>query len=171
MGYFLFTGPMAMFLAGDYDGSFEERPDRDAILRAAEEWRDSVVAQIPGCARWQEAYRVPYLTANTGPDAIGALMLRICSRIVEEECPATVERGWRFFESDVFRRAMSDNGSIPSMLIADVWVPSPAVGLLRTAGPTGGEVSVSTLGTLRKDLIAINQGIWGASDQEIASWA
>ena len=172
MGYFMFAGPLAMYYAGDYPNAPEQPPfDRDELLGAVRRWQDVVASQIPGCSRWDEGYGVPYLHGNIGLDAFGALMLRISCRINEEECPATIPHGWAFIESESIDRAMSRNGSVPSALVADIWVPSPEIGLMQCVGPAGNQIVVSTLGTLRKDLVAMNGSLWGASDAEILSWS
>ena len=58
-----------------------------------------------------------------------------------------------------------------SSLIADIWLPSPEVGLLQCVGPAGNQITASTLATLHRDLVAINQAVWNAPGEEIVSWS
>ena len=172
MAFNLFTGPLAMFYAGEYPGAPDQPPfDRDELRDAVLEWQRNVASGIPQVSEWTEGYGMPYLYASIGPDALGALILKIACHAIGEEMPSTIPRGWKFTESEVVDRAMSSGCDVPSFLSAEIWVPSPAVGIARLPGPHGKLVGVSTTGTLRQDLASINRDIWRASNEEISSWS
>lgn len=172
MGYSVFAGNLAMYYAGDYPGAPEQPPfDRDQLLAAVRQWQEAVASKIPGCRGWDERYGAPYLQANLGLDAFGALLLRVSCAITGTECPATIPSGWRFYEDGTVDEVMSAEGSVLSSLIADIWLPSPEVGLLQCVGPAGNQITVSTLATLHRDLVAINQAVWSASGEDIVSWS
>ena len=126
---------------------------------------------IPGCQRWEEGYGEPYLQANLGLDAFGALLLRVSCAITGAECPPTIPSGWRFYEDANVDVAMSAEGSVLSSLIADLWIPSKEIGLFQCVGPAGNQITASTLATLHRDLVAINQAVWSASGEDIVSWS
>lgn len=172
MGYRVFAGPLAMFYAGDYPGAPEQPPfDRQELLDAVRLWQSNVATRIPGVSPWDEGYSKPYLTAELGMDAFGALILRVSCHITGEPFPEALPRGWRFYESEVVDRAMGSDGSVPSFLVTDIWVPSGEIGILRCPGPAGQEISMSTTATLERDLAAMNSAVWGASAQEVSSWS
>ena len=172
MAFNLFPGPLAMFYAGEYPGAPDQPPfDRDELRDAVLKWQRNVASGIPQVSEWTEGYGMPYLYASIGPDAPGALILKIACHAIGEEMPSTIPRGWKFTESEVVDRAMSSGCDVPSFLSAEIWVPSPAVGIARLPGPHGKLVGVSTTGTLRQDLAAINAAIWKAGNEEIASWS
>ena len=161
MAFNLFTGPLAMFYAGEYPGAPDQPPfDRDELRDAVLKWQRNVASGIPQVSEWTEGYGMPYLYASIGPDALGALILKIACHAIGEEIPSTIPRGWKFTESEVVDRAMSSGCDVPSFLSAEIWVPSPAVGIARLPGPHGKLVGVSTTGTLRQDLASINRDIW-----------
>lgn len=172
MGYFLFVGPLAMYYAGEHPAAVEQPPfDRQELLDALNTWQANVASSIPGKRDWTEGYGMRYLFANMGTDAFGALMLKISCYITGEEMPAEIPRGWRFYESETIDRAMSSEGSVPSFLIADIFIPSPEVGAARCPGPAGNEVTLTTTGTLRHDLVALNSVLWNASEADMLSWS
>lgn len=171
MGYRVFAGPLAMFYAGDYPGAPEQPPfDRQELLEAVRLWQSNVAARIPGVDPWTEGYSMPYLTAELGMDALGALILRMSCHATGEPFPETLPRGWRFYESGIVDRAMGSDGA-PSFPVADMWVPSAEIGTLRCPGPAGQEITLSTTATLERDLGAMNSAVWRASAREISSWS
>lgn len=172
MGYHLFAGPLAMYFAGERPNAPEQPPfDRQQLLDAVSLWQTNVASQIPGKVDWQEGYGRPSLFAEIGLDPFGALMLKLSYFVTGEAMPSKVPCGWRFFDDDIINRAMSAEGAVPSFLIADMFIPSREVGATRCVGPAGSEITLSTTGTLRHDLAAINSAIWKASDEEISSWS
>ncbi len=172
MGYHLFAGPLAMYYAGERPNAPEQPPfDRQQLLDAVNLWQTNVASQIPGKIDWQEGYGLPSLFAEVGMDSFGALMLKLSCFVTGEGMPSKVPCGWRFYENAVIDRAMSMQGAMPSFLITDMFIPSPEVGATRCVGPAGADITLSTTGTLRHDLVAINSAIWKASDEEIASWS
>lgn len=104
-------------------------------------------------------------------EMFGSLVLKVCCHITGEEMPATIPSGWMFYEDERVDRAMVSGGKVPSMLTAEIWVPSDETVMAPCTDPAGNEVNVSTTGTLRQDLAAINAAIWKAGNEEIASWS
>ena len=172
MGYRLFAGPLAMYYAGDYPSAPEQPPfDRDQLLAAVRQWQTAVASHVPGYRSWEEGNGLPYLTANLSMEMFGALVLKVCCHLTGEEMPASIPRGWLFYEDERVDRAMGSGAKVPSMLMAEVWVPSNETFMGPCTGPAGNEVNVSTTGTLRRDLAAINASIWRSGNEEIASWS
>ena len=173
MGYDLYAGPLAMCYAGDWNEYDQQEPfDRDELLAAVCRWRDSINQGLPdGGVRWEEGYGRQYYYGRVGLDALGALFLRVACHITGDQLPVTVTSGWRFYEDGTVDEAMSAEGSVLSSLIADIWLPSPEVGLFQCVGPAGNQVTASTLATLHRDLVAINQAVWSASGEDIVSWS
>lgn len=171
VGYY--SGPLAMFYARDWMAVSDQPPfDRDELLKAVTGWRDSLVASVPdGSQPWEEGYGMPWLAGEVGVPAFGALMLRISCHIAGTELPPTFKAGWRFTEDPVVDRAMSEGGSVPSFLLAEIWMPDPRIGMLRCTGPNGNTIGVATTATFAQDLTSINSAIWNATPEEIVSWS
>lgn len=135
-------------------------------------WRDFVVSQVPDSAHaWEVDYEHPFVSGDVGAYRFGALMLRLSCHIVGVDVPATIPRGWKFTEDPVVNKAMSEGGSVPSFILAEIWIPDPRIGFLRCTGPNGNTIGVATTATFRQDLDALNSAIWQTSSEEILSWS
>lgn len=173
MGYDLYAGPLAMCYAGDWNEYDQQEPfDRDELLAAVCRWRDSINQGLPdGGVRWEEGYGRQYYYGRVGLDALGALFLRVACHITGDQLPVTVTSGWRFYEDPIIEKAMTGSVSMPSALIAQMWIPFGRIGMFQCPGPTGEKINVSTTATLRKDLDAINQAFWNADGPTIEGWS
>ena len=124
-----------------------------------------------GGVRWEEGYGRQYYYGRVGLDALGALFLRVACHITGDQLPVTVTSGWRFYEDPIIEKAMTGSVSMPSALIAQMWIPFGRIGMFQCPGPTGEKINVSTTATLRKDLDAINQAFWKADGPTIEGWS
>ena len=173
MGYDLYAGPLAMCYAGDWNEYDQQEPfDRDELLAAVCRWRDSINQGLPdGGVRWEEGYGRQYYYGRVGLDALGALFLRVACHITGDQLPVTVTSGWRFYEDPIIEKAMTGSVSMPSALIAQMWIPFGRIGMFQCPGPTGDQINVSTTATLRKDLDTINAALWNADGPTIEGWS
>lgn len=120
-----------MCYAGDWNEYDQQEPfDRDELLAAVCRWRDSINQGLPdGGVRWEEGYGRQYYYGRVGLDALGALFLRVACHITGDQLPVTVTSGWRFYEDPIIEKAMTGSVSMPSALIAQMWIPFGRIGM------------------------------------------
>lgn len=156
----------------------EEHPaDEAEVLERVTEWRKHILngLGITEPPLWNEdANQTPYYTDKPDWDGITALQLFVLAKMFGEPVPETISKNADFTEFPLYqaRQAYLKQHNEPVSILEGCgwWVPLDEPAIFSYVLPNFEEGLLATVGTLKRELNAINALSWNATPEEIASW-
>lgn len=149
----------------------------EEVQDAVENWRDQILNALDTggkepYAPWEEDNEKPYYTDKPDWDAFGAMLLVAACHTYNEPVPPDVEKDWDFGEHPLIARLAGDHERVWSLFRGTVcWLPISDSFIFQAPLPNGNEVTIGTIGGLRKELDKLNQLAWQADETTIIGWS
>lgn len=156
----------------------EEHPaDEAEVLERVTEWRKHILngLGITEPPLWNEdANQTPYYTDKPDWDGITALQLFVLAKMFGEPVPETISKNADLTEFPLYqvRQAYLKQHNEPVSILEGCgwWVPLDEPAIFSYVLPNFEEGLLATVGTLKRELNAINALSWNATPEKIASW-